>query len=57
MIPKVPMQCNVGDISLNRIPQNLKNNLTNLNFLKAFFSGLSWEGVFKGYYRGSFYPE
>ena len=57
MIPKVPMQCNVADISLNRIPQNLKNNLTNLNFLKAFFRGLSGEGVFKGYYRGSFYLE
>ena len=30
MILRVPIQCNMGEISSNRIPQNLENKLMNV---------------------------
>ena len=54
MIWKIPVQCNMVEISSNKIPQNLKSNLIVLKtFLKTFFGGLKCGG--KGvFWRGAF---
>ena len=53
MIMEIPIQCNMAEISLNKIPQKFASYLIDLYFLKTFFGGLMCvgrcgQGLFSG---------